>query len=598
MDEQLVGWFRQIHLFAGLTEEQAQQLLQYCEPLHFRAGDIILRQGEWDTHLYLVHRGHVALWVEREDQGPLGVGMCTPRDYFNIEAAYWGGQSSVNARALTTVVVYRMPREALRLLEEMDPLGWKLVEMVARARRVGRQRRPTWMTPKELLLLYERADWWAALPHMVGPVVMALVATGVLLSRLLLPMFEVLTAIGLGLWFLALLWAVYISIEWRNDIAALTSQRAVYIHHIILIHQARQEIPLYMVVAHERFASFWERMVNIGHVVVRAEGVELHLPYVPYPALWQRVLTDYTRRHRETRYREEHEFVARALRERLGLVPPEEEEPEAVPEFDLALPEAAGAQAGLWQRLTRWFSLSRWFALRHEEGNIITYRRHWIFLLRNLAVISLPLFGVSTGLALLVPHVPWASMRLVALLAFLAALASVLWIIAEWYNDYYQITDTQVIEYRARLFLFVTAEARHVAPLVEIRSIDYETPGILARLLNFGNVRIYTGGEEPLVFSQVFNPKQVQSDIFARIGRLRRRQEMEQWARERQRFLEWIAVYHQLAVETFDRRFRSWAQRLQQRSPHDGAPSAPEPQEEQASPDEDTWVLPPFAPGL
>jgi len=235
------------------------------------------------------------------------------------------------------------------------------------------------------------------------------------------------------------------------------------------------------------------------------------------------------------------------------------------------------------------------FGARVEEGSIITYRKHWYFLLQGGCFPIL-----ASVAALMVALLHWVGVWKIFSLSTVTILAGLTWIFAfilfllaywEWRNDYYQITDTQLVDFKK---IILGPEQRHTAPLTEIRSVDYEHPGFLARLLNFGNVYIYTGGDEPLVFQDIANPAQAQYDIFLRLDHLQRRREMDQWARERQRFIEWLATYHKLAREAF--RPPSGPSPSGSSSPSRGQehPSAPSSESEEEPP----WAVPPpFPPG-
>jgi hypothetical protein len=84
---------------------------------------------------------------------------------------------------------------------------------------------------------------------------------------------------------------------------------------------------------------------------------------------------------------------------------------------------------------------------------------------------------------------------------------------------------------------------RRSAPLENVLSIEYERLGILGVLFNFGTVYI-TVGNTQLTFDHVYNPSEVQQDIFYRMGE--RLEELRQFEveKDRERVSEWIASYH------------------------------------------------------
>lgn len=581
----VVHWLRQIHLFSGLSEDEARTVLTHSIREEYEAGRVFLRRGDWDDHLYVVYEGEVSLWVYNDRGERQGLGRCISGDYFNVEAAVWGGEAEVYARALRPCVVYKIPRAVLEYVKERDPKVVPLLELVARARERGRVRRPVWLKPHELLTLYERPHKMALVYQMGAPLMVAWLGVAFWAWWLFMPAFEVLIWAGATVILGAFLWAIYLVLEWRNDVSVVTSLRVAYVERVVLVYESRQEIPLHMIVAHEVYTSFLDRVWGMGDVIVRTQGPSLRLPHVPKPEAWDRVLTDYRKRHLRRRYVEEEERVERALRERLELPLPEPPKPAPAPEL-----EERAQPLPWWVAL--WHTL---FGARVEEGSIITYRKHWYFLLQGGCF---PILASVAALVVALLH--WVGVWKIFSLSTVTILAGLTWIFAfilfllaywEWRNDYYQITDTQLVDFKK---IILGPEQRHTAPLTEIRSVDYEHPGFLARLLNFGNVYIYTGGDEPLVFQDIANPAQAQYDIFLRLDHLQRRREMDQWARERQRFIEWLATYHKLAQEAFRPPPASSS------SAKPGPSSPPLKPTSESPPDteeESPWGTPPFPPG-
>jgi hypothetical protein len=84
---------------------------------------------------------------------------------------------------------------------------------------------------------------------------------------------------------------------------------------------------------------------------------------------------------------------------------------------------------------------------------------------------------------------------------------------------------------------------RRSAPLENVLSIEYERRGFWGFLFNFGTVYI-TVGNTRLTFDFVYNPSEVQQDIFYRMGE--RLEQLRQYEidTERERISEWIASYH------------------------------------------------------
>ena len=83
----------------------------------------------------------------------------------------------------------------------------------------------------------------------------------------------------------------------------------------------------------------------------------------------------------------------------------------------------------------------------------------------------------------------------------------------DWHNDVYLITSDQVVDVNKKP---LGHEDRQAAPLKNILGIEYKRLGIIGLLLNFGTVFIRVGDRQ-LTFDQVFNPSEVQRELFHRL---------------------------------------------------------------------------------
>jgi hypothetical protein len=111
---------------------------------------------------------------------------------------------------------------------------------------------------------------------------------------------------------------------------------------------------------------------------------------------------------------------------------------------------------------------------------------------------------------------------------------------ADWRNDLFKITHDQIIDIDRKPLGKVRLRA---APLENVLSIEYERLGFWGFLFNFGTVYISVGNTR-LTFDHVYQPSEVQQDIFYRMGeRLETMRQFEIDA-ERERISEWIASYH------------------------------------------------------
>lgn len=199
---------------------------------------------------------------------------------------------------------------------------------------------------------------------------------------------------------------------------------------------------------------------------------------------------------------------------------------------------------------------ANWFKLRIEESGTITYRKHWIVLLRQVwqptLLILLILAGMMARLITLV-RTPGEKLfdftngisvdtTMLALpILLLPLLGWWLYQYMDWGNDIFQVTSDQILDIDRKPF---GTEERRAAPLENILSMEYKRLGLVGYLFNFGTVYITVGGTQ-LAFEDVLDPASVQSDIDRRrAARIAKKKESEA-AAERERMSDWLVAYHE-----------------------------------------------------
>jgi hypothetical protein len=103
------------------------------------------------------------------------------------------------------------------------------------------------------------------------------------------------------------------------------------------------------------------------------------------------------------------------------------------------------------------------------------------------------------------------------------------------------VTDRSVFDIERKPF---GTESKKSAALENILSLEHERIGFLGYILNVGNV-IINVGEAKFDFMDVYEPARVQQDIFARMQAVRIQKQQEEVARERDRILKLLEIYHQ-----------------------------------------------------
>ena len=122
------------------------------------------------------------------------------------------------------------------------------------------------------------------------------------------------------------------------------------------------------------------------------------------------------------------------------------------------------------------------------------------------------------------------------------------WNIADWRNDTYEVSDTEIADVE-KLPLFFS-EQRRTALLGEIENIEVNIPSPLHYLLNFGNVRLQTAATQgEFSFDWVPDPRGVSEEIRRRIEVYRQQQEANRARQRAQELPDWFELYTRLGPE-------------------------------------------------
>jgi uncharacterized membrane protein YdbT with pleckstrin-like domain len=197
----------------------------------------------------------------------------------------------------------------------------------------------------------------------------------------------------------------------------------------------------------------------------------------------------------------------------------------------------------------------RGLGIRWQEGNRIIWRKHWMALLPQIGWGWLtPFLVIVLGVgfwALSTRQVPpeWEVMANVfqwfLLVFFVAFMLRLAWVIIDWYNDTYEVSDVEVVNMRR--LPFGLREDRRSAPLARIQNVEMRIPSPIHWLFGYGNVIVQTAAEfGSLIFYSVPNPRAVADEILARMENAQRRQEEQEARRRAQDLPDWFEMYNRL----------------------------------------------------
>jgi uncharacterized membrane protein YdbT with pleckstrin-like domain len=187
--------------------------------------------------------------------------------------------------------------------------------------------------------------------------------------------------------------------------------------------------------------------------------------------------------------------------------------------------------------------------VRLQEGEKVTYRKHWLRLLETagvqfgLLLFFFPaLFVVFVADENLRPQ-PGIGVGLYAA-ALLFSLGWFLWRYEDWRNDIYVLDRDRVIDIdRSPFGIFGTK--RREARYDSIQNVSASTRGVIDLVFKVGDVTVKTGGaDNALVFERVYDPLGVQQELQQKVDTYKAAQSERQRAQQRIDLSEAIGIYH------------------------------------------------------
>ena len=508
------------YLLRALSPQERTEVGRFFVEEHVAGGEIILEAGQPGVGLCLIASGAVRLMgPPRKARRSMLLGE---GDHLG-EAALVRQAEPFTAVAESPVTLLRLPTVHSASLLARAAYLRPSVRLALASRRLALSQDWEWRGAEEAIHLVTRRSKTVLALSLILPSAIAVLSLGALAMMLLwqdAPALLPLPLAGLGVALLSGGWAVW---DWLNDLFLATNQRLIVIERLPLIYEDRTEAPLRTLLSVEVDSSAIKHWLGFGSVVARTFTRPVILPDVPEPyrlAQWIEALGDQLRARQERMQRAE---IESAIGQRLDP---------SLSESETAGQAAAAGKSG-----------AKGLGMRVEVGDRIIYRKDAYFLVNDLAM---PLAVLVVGGVLLVLQasgslpfagwIPW----LVAGALLVAGLGWGAYEVIDWANDLYMVTPDQIIAlHRTPL----GREDRRAASLGNILSLEYDRPGLMARLINFGNV-VVTVGNVSFVFDRVHDPVGVQEDIYRRMEAHRARREQKDRQTRGEEIVEWLDAYH------------------------------------------------------
>lgn len=122
----------EVDLFGSLPPEAVEGIARAAQQRTLRRGDVLFREGDPGTELFVVEQGRIAIANKSFDGRESVVALMEPGDVFGEMSLFDGHGRSAEARALEPSSVYAVPFEPLRaLFREQPELLWGVVALLA-----------------------------------------------------------------------------------------------------------------------------------------------------------------------------------------------------------------------------------------------------------------------------------------------------------------------------------------------------------------------------------------------------------------------------------------------------------------------------------
>ena len=528
-------------LFSHLSENELNRLAGVIQINVYRDGDAIFTFDDPADAMFLVNEGLVRLLVREDGQDAIFEDLQTG-DIFGEESLLFDDPRYYSAVATGRTVLLTLRVESYLNLKDDLPGVEEKLEVIIRSRRLSTELTFPWLHEDEYVHVMTRRYPGYLWFKLIFPAVSGLIL--LVLSILLMTVWQPGKLYG---WILltvtipaTILWVIWTVIDWRNDYFILTNKRVAWIEKVAFIYDSRKEAPLSTIMSVGLERSRLGSLFDFADVVVQTYVGTIRLKTLAQAEAIASLIEAYWDRSEKQTRKQESQAMAQILHEKLNLPWSTDEDTQPVSVTRVSRQETSSVRE---PGFLSWL-LSDFLRLRYEQDGAITYRKHWFLLVKRIwlpmILTGLLLFGAFSGMDRLLGFLSMTTFVVVILILLFILFCWILYQYADWRDDIFKITMDQIIDLDRKPLGKVR---RRAAPLENVLSIEYERLGLMGVLFNFGTVTI-TVGNTQLTFDHVYNPSEVQQDIFYRMGERLEKKRQYEIDTERDRVSEWIASYH------------------------------------------------------
>jgi hypothetical protein len=531
--EAIVSLLHHVLILREAAPAVLQNLAETLPLERYSAEQVLYPQGASPDALFILLEGQIVLNVLTAEDQQIRVAHRYPGDLIGELEMVYRGPRHHSAIAAEDTVVLRWERDAVTQFMKTNSEALADLQFLADGQRLQQQTKLDWLREAESIYILSRKSSFILYQKLTIPIVL-LFGAGFfsLWSLLTTTSWPIWAAVFSGI--AGILTGIWQWIDWSNDFYLVSDWRAVWLEKVVALYDSRREAPLHTILSVSVNTDLTGRMFNFGDVMIRTYTGKLLFRNVPRPNTVAAMIEENWRRMQLRQEQSDRKALIGALQERLDQ-------------------EATESQAESLQTLTSESKIEteaptprQWgFRVRFEQGDIITYRKHWAVLLREiglpsvLILVVIGILGARLGGLLTLFSLPLFIFIILSLLV--GAFLWWLYRYVDWANDIYQITPQQIIDvYKKPL----AREERKVAPIENILGTEVDRKGLVGILLNYGDV-IANVGTTQFTFEGVLDPVTVQQDIVhAQEAYLQGKAESDRTRRQTE-MVELFDIYHE-----------------------------------------------------
>jgi len=528
-----------VPLFASVTPEALALVAGLVTRRSYAKDSFLCKQGQLGETLYVIDFGEAIIHQQNARGAQRPVGYLRAGDYFGEDALLLGTAYNTSVQATTDVEALCIHKHEFDHLHDDHPHIRD--QLIINQRNSGCLQVPqiSWQDEDEKTVLVRKRHWFVFVRDLRLPFLTLLVLgfTMWLLRWLNVIISPLASFLFIGA--VPSIMALCLLIDWQNDYYSVTTRRLLHREKAVLMSETLQEILLAKIQATNITRELIGKMLGFGTLQIyttTARG-NMILDYLPDPEGMRDVIANQVVYLNLKLQQEERDRIRRELLRQTRRADTLDKPHTSPPSYQKrSRRESDSPPPAEWlrQRL-------------YDQTDQIIWRKHWVYLIARVylpvsAVLILTAFIAISAYRWPTRYGPY--LLPLSLVLWIVSIIWLWWQVEDWRNDIYVLTDRLIIDVEKKPLFF--SDERTQATLDMIQNVSLRIPGLLAGILNYGDVLIETAGPTGVfTFDGVSHPADVQREIFRRIevyNDAERRRQRDQRIAE---FSDWFQAYHQ-----------------------------------------------------